>query len=106
LTQPPLQALCCRRSSSRTTAARATPAANGSTSSRASSELADRVREVWDDEEDVAAAVSRLGYDRDSLAAESGPLLAEVNELYVEQRYPQEGFLAQLELRYMPGGWC
>jgi hypothetical protein len=74
-------------------------------SSRQPSDAADRVREVWDDEEDVAAAASRLGYDRDSSAADSGPLISEVNRMYVEQQqYPQEGWLGPLELRYIPGG--
>lgn len=66
-------------------------------------ELADRTREVWDDEEDVQAAAAQLGYDKDSLAADSGPLMSTVNQWYVEQQFPKEGFLAQLELRFVPG---
>lgn len=66
-------------------------------------ELADRTREVWDDEEDIQAAAAKLGYDRDSLEADSGPLMSDVNEWYVEQKYPKEGYLAQLELRFVPG---
>lgn len=66
-------------------------------------ELADVAREVWDDEEDVQAAAAKLGYDKDTLEADSGPLITEVNEWYVEQKYPKEGFLGQVELRYIPG---
>lgn len=68
------------------------------------SELADVTREVWDDEEDVQAAAAKLGFDRDNLAADSGPLISDVNEWYVEQKKgPSEGYLGQLELRYIPG---
>ena len=66
-------------------------------------DLADRTREVWDDEEDVQAAAAKLGYDKDSLEADSGPLLSDVNEWYVEQKLPKSGYLAQLELRFIPG---
>lgn len=66
-------------------------------------ELADVTREVWDDEEDVAAAAAQLGFDRDSSAAEAGPLMSEVNEWYVEKQYPKESYLGQLELRFVPG---
>jgi hypothetical protein len=69
----------------------------------ANDQLADVTREVWDDVEDVEAAVAKLGYDRDSLQADSGPLITDVNEWYVEQKHPTEGFLGQLELRYIPG---
>lgn len=66
--------------------------------------LADVVREVWDDEDDVAAAAARLGYDQPGLPAETGPLIGDVNELYVEGgRAPPEAWLGALELRHLPG---
>lgn len=67
-------------------------------------DLADRTREVWDDEEDIMATAEKLGYNRTNSAADSGPLITDVNEWYTEQqKRPKESFLGQVELRYIPG---
>lgn len=66
-------------------------------------DLAERTREVWDDEEDIMATAEKLGYNRTSSRAESGPLISEINAYYAEQKYPKESYLGQVELRYMPG---
>lgn len=66
-------------------------------------DLAERTREVWDDEEDIQAAVQRMGLGKQQQAGESGPLLTEVNKLYVSKDFPQAHIAQQLELRYMEG---
>lgn len=99
--QPPTTSSSCRHNSS-TTSWRASRVV-ARIYKNANHELADVTREVWDDEEDVQAAAAKLGYDRDSLEADSGPLVSDINEWYVEQRYPDQGHLGQLELRFIPG---
>lgn len=111
----PLPAACAPPRHSTTTTSSSTSSGSSQPQSRGSSvvtriyksvnsELADVTREVWDDEEDVQAAAAKLGFDRDNLAADSRPLISDVNEWYVEQKKgPTEGYLGQLELRYIPG---
>jgi hypothetical protein len=66
-------------------------------------ELAERTREVWDDEEDIQAAVQRMGLDKQQQPGESGPLLSEINKLYVTKNFPKAYVAQQVELRYMEG---
>jgi hypothetical protein len=66
-------------------------------------ELAERTREVWDDEEDIQAAVQRMGLDKKQQPGESGPLLSEINKLYVTKNFPKAYVAQQVELRYMEG---
>ncbi|KAF6263189.1 hypothetical protein COO60DRAFT_1635410 [Scenedesmus sp. NREL 46B-D3] len=66
-------------------------------------DLAERTREVWDDEEDIQAAVERMGLDKQQHVGDSGPLLSEVNKLYVTKDFSQAYIAQQLELRYMEG---
>jgi hypothetical protein len=70
---------------------------------KANDDLAERTREVWDDEEDIQAAVQRMGLDKQQQAGDSGPLLSEVNKLYVTKDFPKAYIAQQLELRYMEG---
>lgn len=66
-------------------------------------DLAERTKEVWDDEEDVQEAVRRL-IPKQSSADEQGQglLYTAINELYIKQKFP-EGYLGPLELRYNEG---
>lgn len=65
-------------------------------------ELADRTKEYWDDEEDIQAAVERLGINKVQQGQDSSPLLSQVNQMYLKKTFA-EGFLGSLELRYFEG---
>lgn len=67
-----------------------------------SPEIADRTKEYWDDEEDIEAAVERLGINKVQQGQESSPLHSKVNKMYLTKTFA-DGFLGPLELRLIEG---